>query len=303
MTQNRNQTSPVRAAILVALAGTAAPALAQQATVSPPPVVLTDPAAAPVAEPVAPPPVTAALPMAETWQSSSAPAAGVEGAQPALRVARPAERSATTVATTRPVAERVTPSAPLAVEPVGSVPPQPVPAAPAPIPAPVVAADPVVPVWLWAALAALAALAAAAAFALSRRRLVADTAVLEQPVAEVPPTPTVRVADRPAMLWDRPVDPSPSAAPVMPGMGRHERAALRGPSADNPFLTRRNRVKRARFFDRQERLAAEAGRPGVWTRRSAEPAPVPQVAPRARGRSAFDAGTARSGGFKPAFSR
>lgn len=41
-------------------------------------------------------------------------------------------------------------------------------------------------------------------------------------------------------------------------MGRHEATALAGPTQDNPFLTLKKRLKRARFFDRRERLQYEA---------------------------------------------
>ncbi|WP_454887884.1 hypothetical protein [Sphingomonas oryzagri] len=44
--------------------------------------------------------------------------------------------------------------------------------------------------------------------------------------------------------------------------GRHARAAYLGPTADNPFLSLRSRLKRASFYDRRERLAAEAARNG-----------------------------------------
>src|SRR3546814_11606045 len=38
-------------------------------------------------------------------------------------------------------------------------------------------------------------------------------------------------------------------------MGRHEATALAGPTPDNPFATLSKRLKRARFLDRQERVA------------------------------------------------
>src|SRR3546814_16981288 len=41
------------------------------------------------------------------------------------------------------------------------------------------------------------------------------------------------------------------------GMGRHEAMALAGPTPDNPFLTLKKRLKRARFHDRRERLDYE----------------------------------------------
>lgn len=41
-------------------------------------------------------------------------------------------------------------------------------------------------------------------------------------------------------------------------VGRHEAMVDAGPTADNPFLTRRNRLRRARFLDRQEAAAGTA---------------------------------------------
>lgn len=53
--------------------------------------------------------------------------------------------------------------------------------------------------------------------------------------------------------------PAPGFAAASGGsMGRHEAMALVGPTADNPFLTRKKRVKRAHFYDHQDRLAYDA---------------------------------------------
>ncbi|MFT3977515.1 MAG: hypothetical protein QM688_10435 [Sphingomonas bacterium] len=43
-------------------------------------------------------------------------------------------------------------------------------------------------------------------------------------------------------------------------LGPHVRAAYLGPTPDNPFLTLRNRLKRARFYDERERRDAEQHR-------------------------------------------
>jgi hypothetical protein len=50
--------------------------------------------------------------------------------------------------------------------------------------------------------------------------------------------------------------PAFAAAPSG-SMGRHEAMALAGPTPDNPFATLSKRLKRARFLDRQERMAYE----------------------------------------------
>src|SRR3546814_13127757 len=41
-------------------------------------------------------------------------------------------------------------------------------------------------------------------------------------------------------------------------MGRHEAMALAGPTPDNPFLTLKKRLKRARFYDGRERMEYES---------------------------------------------
>jgi hypothetical protein len=42
---------------------------------------------------------------------------------------------------------------------------------------------------------------------------------------------------------------------LRPSSGRHEQAAYRGPTPDNPSLSLKKRLKRARFFDQRERMA------------------------------------------------
>jgi hypothetical protein len=46
--------------------------------------------------------------------------------------------------------------------------------------------------------------------------------------------------------------------PRSTAVGRHEAMVDDGPTADNPFLTRRNRLRRARFLDKQEQQANES---------------------------------------------
>ncbi len=83
----------------------------------------------------------------------------------------------------------------------------------------------------------------------------------------IPVVPIVATGFKPAAsgLASEPVT-APVTAPVNLGVtalsrqpiggrrpvGYHEMLAERGPSADNPFLTRKNRLRRARFYDRQE---------------------------------------------------
>ncbi|MDG5487216.1 hypothetical protein NYR55_01045 [Sphingomonas sp. BGYR3] len=87
------------------------------------------------------------------------------------------------------------------------------------------------------------------------------------------------------------------------GMGRHERAALAGPTADNPFLTRRARLKRARFYDERERMGLVDAAAAAPARTPAAPAAQPVgAAPRQeveRPRVIKQVGW--PGSFKPAF--
>jgi len=72
---------------------------------------------------------------------------------------------------------------------------------------------------------------------------------------------------RPEPAFARPVPqeparPSGPATPLPAGFdisrfGRHVQAAYRGPTTDNPSLSLKNRLRRASFFDQQERRAAE----------------------------------------------
>ena len=88
-------------------------------------------------------------------------------------------------------------------------------------------------------------------------------------------------------------------------VGRHERAALAGPTTDNPFLTRKNRLKRARFYDRRERMVEEQA---LSARSDAAPRPwadAPAEQPMrgiARRTDADRAASRPLGGMKPAFS-
>ena len=100
-------------------------------------------------------------------------------------------------------------------------------------------------------------------FALRRRRVVG-----EEPAAyEYERTPAVApaMATAETQPWITPAYapredvvqrsvPAFAAAPSG-SMGRHEAMAMAGPTDDNPFATLSKRLKRARFLDRQERVA------------------------------------------------
>lgn len=70
-------------------------------------------------------------------------------------------------------------------------------------------------------------------------------------------------------------EPSAAFAPI--GATSFEQAAETGPTEDNPFLTRRNRLKRARFYDRRARLATEASEPDPQPQPASAPEREPQV--------------------------
>lgn len=98
------------------------------------------------------------------------------------------------------------------------------------------------------------------------------------------------------MTQNSPENPSatPAAAPAPaassspcadPAPGSHVEAACEGPSADNPSLSIKKRLKRAHFFDQREQLAAagmaepmepDAGLPDARAERAETPTREPE---------------------------
>ncbi|MDZ3832585.1 MAG: hypothetical protein U0S50_12340 [Sphingopyxis sp.] len=179
----------------------------------------------------------------------------------------------------------------------------------------------------WSLAAGLAALAIAggAAVAFMRRRRdgsidtadVPPTAYSSQPLAGVSqsvsgvhPSPSLNSGSVSASPSQSALRSTPSFAAAPHGsMGRHEAMAMAGPTAENPFLTLKKRLKRARFHDRMERLEYDALLAGQVDRRR-EPASAWEIAQRpapAAGTAMQDVrrpGPARTApGFKPGFSR
>lgn len=309
MTQSTLKAHVAITALGAALAAFAAPALAQDAAVAPPPVVAPLPPAAITVPPVV---HTVPVPAPAARDAGSVPvdpaAAAQARADDAARAAKsaPAPKAAVRAPARpapadKPVAARVAapPAAPADVTPP-EVAPAPAPAplvqAPPPVqPAPLAAPAPVaaqssmqqVPVAWWIGGGVAAAIIALALIAFATRRRHPSEPVPAAMQAEdeahvVPPLPRAEFVPVAAPVVERApaepvVQPEPVAAreeapafiartPVFAptpagGTGRHEAAALRGPTPENPFLTRRARLKRARFHDRRERLAAETGRP------------------------------------------
>jgi hypothetical protein len=78
--------------------------------------------------------------------------------------------------------------------------------------------------------------------------------------------------------------------------GRHVQAAYRGPTSDNPSLSLKKRLKRARFYDQRERMATPA--PQVQTPAPVAPAAKPQRTPDYVTSRRFSSGTPA---FRPAY--
>lgn len=111
--------------------------------------------------------------------------------------------------------------------------------------------------WEIAGGAAALLLAGGAAFALMRRRRT-DFTVGDTRYEDIAPAPE---ANRAPVFTAPPAKPrsTPAFATAPHGsMGRHEALAMAGPSEDNPFLTLKKRLKRARFYDRRERMDYDA---------------------------------------------
>jgi len=83
--------------------------------------------------------------------------------------------------------------------------------------------------------------------------------------AEAEPQPSPAMAAPEPSFARAAVQPAAAATALPAGFdlsrfGRHVQAAYRGPTPDNPSLSLKNRLRRASFFDQQERRAAEEGK-------------------------------------------
>lgn len=273
MTQKLSPLAPAAAAIAAVLAFPAT------ATTAPAPVIdiapVAQPAPAPVPAPAPAPSIVIApapppAPPAETAQQTAAPAAPREAARAATRERNAAAPVARARAASAPAA--VTSDAAVAEAPVGvrvetaaptvAVLPEPTLDEIAPVAATDSAADDTIAYALLGAGAAALGIGGIA-FAARRRRRIADRNVDTVPMTDRREAPV----PEPVMQRAAPAMASPAPAPLAfaaphkqqrtvaaprAGMGRHEAMVDYGPTADNPFLTRRNRLRRARFLDRME---------------------------------------------------
>lgn len=240
----------------------------------------TAPVAAPqAAQPVAPKPVirvpldiapAESTPVAEAAERAApapkraeraaprAKAAAVAAAAPAAAATTTAARAATTEAPSTDGAVPIAAPVAAPVEPVAEA---------APVPAEKSASTGSEMPWELVGGAAALLLAAGTGLAFARRRRADDMIVEHAPVyADEPETAPMATGE--ARPWVTPTyapreDIAPRTVPAFAAapsgsMGRHEAMAMAGPTPDNPFATLNKRLKRARFLDRQERLAYEA---------------------------------------------
>ncbi len=291
MMKNIALSRPATSAIAAFLVLSTPAAFAQEApaiTMTPPVVAPTVQTPPTVAEPSAPAPV-AAPPAAQTSapapvirvpldiapvETAPEPRAAPRAEAPApARVARsrPAAApvatasAATPAANSAPVAETAPIAAPMAApaEPVIE---------PAPTPVETTTATPTSSEFPWEIVGGAAAvlLVGGAGLAFARRRRAADHVVYDEVVEQAPAPRLEPVAARaapeaeqwvtPAYTPREPVAAAPRTTPAFAAapsgsMGRHEAMAMAGPTPDNPFATLSKRLKRARFLDRQERIA------------------------------------------------
>lgn len=239
-----------------------------------PPTVAEPSAPAPVAapqaaQPVAPAPVIRVPLDIEPAETTPAPRAAERAEAPAP--ARPAQRArsvaaapvATPVADTAPTAELAPVAAPMAAPADAVIEPTSAPAKPAP------AASGEFPWEIVGGAAALLVIGGAGLAFARRRRHPADEMAYAEVVRDAPIERTAASAPiagegqqwvSPAYAPRTPEVAAPRTTPAFAAapsgsMGRHEAMAMAGPTPENPFVTLSKRLKRARFLDRQERLA------------------------------------------------
>ena len=234
----------------------------------------TAPVATPQAtQPAAPKPVIRVPLDIAPAKTAPAPKAAEPAAPPAPRAERPAQRARPTSAPVAATAAAATAAAaPTAEAPlVDEAAPIAAPVTPAidPVaePAPVEQAATPASDFPWELAGGAAALLIAGgmgvAFARRRRREIGE----EEPVYDYEPAARTEPAtSEAAQQWVTPAyaprEAAPRSAPAFAAapsgsMGRHEAMAMAGPTPENPFATLNKRLKRARFLDRQERVAYE----------------------------------------------
>jgi len=284
MTTTRYPLTPAMTAIAAVIGLTSTPLLAQTdpaPAASLPVIAAPPPSASPEVTPVTP-----AVPQGSSSTGlssvtvpdlSTAAAAPVpETSEPARPSARVAAEAMPTQAAAKPVASKPV-AAPAAAPKVAEITPAPAfSPAPDPVPTPAPMAerpavappaarsesaarsDDTLPIAGAAGLGLLALIGGA--FALGRRKRADEWDGRDERAEMLEPAPGAIAEPVPAPLVAPPVVPVDSA-PVPDGFdtsqfGRHVQAAYAGPTPDNPSLSLRRRLKRAAFFDLQERRTA-----------------------------------------------
>lgn len=293
MTYEQSPLRPGLTAIAAVLALSATPLFAQSADPAPAasgtPVLVAPPPVTPtVSVPVLTVPAAPASATPNIVSSTPQPTAtqAVAADEPASTpVPRVKTTKASTAQTTRHiVAETAAPVAkPVAkvAAPVAAV-PEPVAVPPSAQPRAIkatqtVTTDETLPIAAGAGLLVLAL--AGGAFAIGRRKRAEEVDTIAMPET-MPETMAVPVA-QPAFERAGPATPDPvidgprtdiPAGFDMARFGPHMQAAYRGPTADNPSLSLRRRLKRASFFDQRERMAGMPQPAKPETRVAAKPA-------------------------------
>ena len=276
-------------AIAAVLALSSTPLLAQSsdgaAALAPAPVLVTPPPAiaVPVPAPEAPVvgvtvPQTAAAstaePVSSTATVANSSAAITEPApKPVLRTApagKPVVKTPAPVKATQTTAQVEPSPPPVAAALATKAEAAPVVETPA-IPAQTSVArtetdDDVLPIAGAAGLALLAMGGGIAALARRRRRGDDVDVLTDATVPDAEPVRATRIAPPPTgpMIAER--VPSPREVPAdfdLSRFGPHTQAAYRGPTANNPSLSLKSRLKRASFFDQRERMAADQSNQGT----------------------------------------
>ena len=290
MTQKQVKTRTAMTAIAAVLAISSTPTLAQDASV-PDPLVESTPVST-TSDPLAPEPATTSdtAPVDRTaTESATDPAPAATKASTIRRSASTTRAPAARARAAAPAGSQPEPAAPVAdapVEaPIAAAPAAPI-AEPVPAPAPVaepaaqdLLADDALPIAGAAGLGLLALAGAGLAMRRRRRRdqeefadrqWALDHAEADADPAITEPEPVVVAAEPAFARGPAPThDPIPLDAPVtalpagfdLSRYGRHVQAAYRGPTPDNPSLSLKNRLRRASFFDQQERREAEERMP------------------------------------------
>ncbi len=240
----------------VAAPSTPAPVAAPQ-TAAPAPVIRVPLDIAPV-ETTAAPEATQRTAPAVSARAARTPARTAERARPVAAAPVAVAAAPASVADTAPIADMTPIAAPMAA------PAEPVVAAPLPAETATAAGG----AFPWEIVGGAAALliVGGAGLAFARRRRQAAVAY-EAPVQRYEPVEAAAPVTSDAQSWITPAygphastTPAPRTTPAFAAapsgsMGRHEAMAMAGPTPDNPFATLSKRLKRARFRDRQERIA------------------------------------------------